>query len=243
MNKFLHLFILALFFATTLNAQTTYYYKLTRKIVNGNSNTNVSGGQYISFVDGKCYESDKEGFSVDNGVMKYDSTNGSSGNILYIGNAYWGQCSFVFNSDKTKLNVRVNDNEIYVYQKATAPVGQVTCSLIKNNSSNSSTAIVSAGPIGVSQMGMTTTNGGMSQQNHHSERTPSKRWRTVTRDVDCTHCAHSGKCNSCYGKGYYYSSFGVSKTVDCPNCYGYKTGLCRYCQGKGTVTKTERVYE
>ena len=46
-------------------AQTTSYYKLTRQIVDGQSSTNVSGGQFITFNKDKCYESDKDGFTVD----------------------------------------------------------------------------------------------------------------------------------------------------------------------------------
>lgn len=49
---------------------------------------------------------------------------------------------------------------------------------------------------------------------------------------DCPHCHHSGKCNSCNGRGWIYA-IGSSDHLDCPNC---KHGECQWCNGTGSVT-------
>lgn len=69
--------------------------------------------------------------------------------------------------------------------------------------------------------------------------TPAKQWRTITREVDCTFCWHSGKCNTCNGKGWYNNPFGTG-IVNCPNC---TNGNCSHCGGRGSITKTEQVYD
>ncbi len=47
----------------------------------------------------------------------------------------------------------------------------------------------------------------------------------------CYMCHGSGKCNTCNGKGWYYSPFGTGK-IACPNC---TDGKCRTCNGSGKV--------
>ena len=54
-----------------VSAQKTYYYKLTKRVKDGVPYTNVSGGQFITFIDKACYESDKNGFSVEHGRLDY----------------------------------------------------------------------------------------------------------------------------------------------------------------------------
>lgn len=51
---------------------------------------------------------------------------------------------------------------------------------------------------------------------------------------DCTFCHHSGKCNTCNGKHWYYGYTGDK--ITCPNCK--PDGRCTHCGGSGTVTKT-----
>lgn len=69
--------------------------------------------------------------------------------------------------------------------------------------------------------------------------TQKKHWITVTREVDCQHCWHSGKCSTCNGNGWYINHL-TGKQIGCPNC---TNGNCRFCGGRGTITKTEQVYE
>ena len=70
--------ILSFIYFSISQAQTTYYYVLTRQIVNGQSSKNVTGGQFVSFTKGDqgrsvCYESNKQGYQVNNSILKYDS--------------------------------------------------------------------------------------------------------------------------------------------------------------------------
>lgn len=124
-------FLLCLSMAVT--AQTEYY-KLCRKIVDGLSTTNVSGGQFISFADGKCYESDNEGFSVGHGVLKFQRM--ENGISVYTGESFWGQSVFKFNGDKSALNVITTDGDVYIYKLSAVPSGVTTCSLIRTKGSN-----------------------------------------------------------------------------------------------------------
>ena len=50
---------------------------------------------------------------------------------------------------------------------------------------------------------------------------------------DCHFCVGSGSCKTCDGRGYYYNSFDISKTVTCPNCWRGHPGLCSHCHGTG----------
>lgn len=235
-----------LFLSVTINAQTTYYYKMTKKILNGQSSTNVSGGQFISFVDSRCYESDKDGYSVNNGVLKYEYTNSANGIILYVGNSYWGASSFLFSSDKKKLNVKVSENEVYVYQQAPAPSGQLTCSLIRNHSTSVPPAIGGELPIIVDSSIPSSSGGGTVD-------TPTTREQKDCPSCfggKCTaghgyggmsdakmHCNGTGRCGWCNGNGYVYVG---TKTQTCSACGGSKrcktcngSGKCPYCGGTG----------
>ena len=49
---------------------------------------------------------------------------------------------------------------------------------------------------------------------------------------DCRLCYGLGSCRTCEGKGYYYNSFDLSKTVLCPNCPNHN-GKCSSCGGTG----------
>jgi len=50
---------------------------------------------------------------------------------------------------------------------------------------------------------------------------------------DCVMCLGSGDCKTCNGKGWYYNSYDLSKTVSCPNCDRNHNGKCSHCHGTG----------
>ena len=136
MNKLLSICVVLCLWIPSVNGQT-YYYKLTKEIKGGTTNTNVTGGQFITFNEDKCFESDKYGQSVGNGVMKYDRYY-STQFKTYTGTCYYGTNAFFrFNSDKTLLNIESNAGKIYVYRMATPPSGVTTCSLIRKPSNSS----------------------------------------------------------------------------------------------------------
>lgn len=237
-------------FGQSATAQT-YYYRYTKSIIKGVINTDVSGGQFITFDGKRCYESDKYGNNVGNGSMAYDAEN-SKQVETYWGSCYWSKNAYMkFNADKSLMNIETNAGKIYVYKRATPPAGVTTCSLIsapqqQNHEGGGTyvpqqTIVQQQYPQGGHQGG--THIGGTPDPSPtiiHKE--PQKHWKTVTKEVDCTHCFHSGKCQTCNGKGWWYPRVG-GDPADCSNCDGYKTGRCRWCHGKGSITKSEMVYE
>lgn len=55
---------------------------------------------------------------------------------------------------------------------------------------------------------------------------------SVSNGSMCSHCVGLGDCKTCSGRGYYYNSFDISKTVLCPNCDNHN-GRCAFCHGTG----------
>lgn len=137
MNKLRVLFVvIALCCSSAICAQTTYYYKLTKKIQDGVEYTNTAGGQFVSFVNNICYDSDKYGISVGNGQLTfYEEYSNTS--KTYIGNSYFGNVVYRFKTDMSVLNIIVNKNLIYVYTKTTPANNILTCSLIRKKETNS----------------------------------------------------------------------------------------------------------
>lgn len=128
---FLLLFAIA---SISMSAQT-YYYRQIAKVSNGIRSAGNNSGQFITFTKDGCYDSNKNGISVNNGFQNYKIY--ENGIYYYLGGSYWGsQCQYCFNAAKNRLNI-IPDNEtgiIYVYQRVNAPVGIKTCYYIKNNS-------------------------------------------------------------------------------------------------------------
>ena len=122
-----------MFCITHIFGQDVRYYKLIRKMENGKSSTNVSGGQYITFIADICYESNKKGIGVGHGNMTRNKSYSTSEYTTYFGSSYWGDdvAAFKFNADKSILNVVIDKDNYYIYKRAAAPVGQETCSLIR----------------------------------------------------------------------------------------------------------------
>ena len=112
MCKLLLFLLLFVGYPQISDAQSTLYYKLVKVAVDEKVSTDVSGGQFITFAAGKCYESDKEGYSVENGSAEFKSE--KNGIKTYVGDCYYGKGLLRFNSDYSKLNIVV-DNAVYVY--------------------------------------------------------------------------------------------------------------------------------
>lgn len=243
-KRLFFLLLVAWFGSQNLCAQTKYY-KLTRKVTNGVSSSNVSGGQFISFTKDGCYESDKEGFSVNNGSLKYKYTEG--GISVYVGNCYWGSGVFKFNSDKSRLNVVASNGDVYVYAAATPPSNQTTCSLIRRSSPSSSSYPTPSWPAGGHVPPASSNpadnynanNNSTGTSNSSAERQQSKRWHVETEWVDCSHCRGTAKCQTCNGNGWFWS--GLEKLL-CPNCQSDHNGKCSWCNGTGKRPKTQSEY-
>ena len=245
MNRIVITLLILIVFGQGMNAQT-YYYKYTKSIIKGKHDTNVSGGQFITFDGSKCFESDKYGNNVGNGTMAYDAEN-SKQLKTYWGSCYWSKNAYMkFNSDKSVMNIETNTGKIYVYKRATAPTDATTCSLIRkpepssNEGSNGDgdytpSYPVQAYPQGGYDGGGTYDNGNSGSSNsigsRHYEREKSQKSR-----IKCSLCNGNGtyvrndgsiplyggtdykvRCNAC---GYEHYRSTNHRHVTCPQCNG-----------------------
>ena len=236
MKRELLILLVTISISNFLSAQSTAYYKLDKIVKDGVPNTNVSGGQFITFTDKCCYESDKDGFSVNHGRMNYRFT--ENGVKVYSGGSYWGSSStFLFLTDFSALNVKVNDKETYVYKKASPPKNVTTCSLIRQKSSDLGSEFVPINPvlpvnpqggyIPVQQQSGSST-GSSSGNNSRTERQqpirqPQKKW--------CRNCGGTGKCRICNGTGWVHR-LGIGHDGYCASCPNH-SGRCTSCNGRG----------
>lgn len=187
---------------------------LSKKVFDGVSSTTVSGGQFITFTDNACYESDKDGYSVGNGSLKYKSMR--DGITTYAGTSYWGSSMFKFNSDRSMLNV-IADGNVYVYRRTAAPSGVTTCSLIRKSQSSSSTFT----PMEVPNVTPSITS-------EEPVNTPNK-GHYETKTEQCVECMGRG-----YNMKYLYHGGDKSSSIQ---------QRCIFCHGKGTITKREYVLD
>lgn len=112
------------------SAQTVIPFALKKQVVNGIVNNKNSEWLFLSISGGICYDSDKKGFTVNNGSLKKKSQNGEF--TVYEGESYHGYCSYRIKNDYSKLNViDIANNVVYVYERSIPPSGVVTCSRIK----------------------------------------------------------------------------------------------------------------
>lgn len=204
MNK-LFIFSLMLFLSISVNAQKkTYYYKLTKKSINGATSTNVSGGQFITFMSDICYESTKEGIGVGHGNMTLQKALSDSNFRTYMGGCYYGsESSYKFTSDLSTLNVITQNGDVYLYKRSTPPSGATTCSLIKSRSKSNTTTTIVEQPQRQPQPMQVWVQCGLcngSGQCHVCLGTG----RGAMSNGSCLICGYSGRCTHCAGQGGHY---------------------------------------
>lgn len=234
MRYFAILILLALL-GSNVSAQSTYYYKLTKKVNKGVTNTNVSGGQFITFTNNACYESDRKGFSVNHGRLDYKYSD--SGIKTYVGGSYWGNHAvFLFKSDLSALNVKTEDGEIFVYKRATAPANVETCSLIRkksskrnNNNEYPSYSGVSGYPVSGGFNTSVSNSTRKTKDIHSNKNQPVKhtcpRCRGQKKIVHESYAPQFGyggndvksRCNEC---GQYFLRSTGHSHITCPQCHG-----------------------
>lgn len=214
------LFIIA-FSCANIAAQEVVYYKLVR----ANSNKDVSGGQFITFVGAQCFESNKHGVSVENGRLVLNKNYSNSQYTVYQGSSYWGSSTtFKFNADKSVLNVVLDNGDIYVYKRVTPPAGVTTCSLIRQKSSSSGSGSYTPMPTYPVQQ--------YPQQQYPQQ----QRYDQPQPTPAATH-----KCRVCNGTGRVEKMLAGSdegRTKYCSECRAYRSthhyhGTCETCRGNG----------
>lgn len=93
MNRLIYTILLFFVSSHSIQSQTTYYYGLTKKIIDGKVSMSVSGGQFISFLNEICYESNKNSIGVGHGTLKLNKSYSDSRFKFYMGNSYWGDAA------------------------------------------------------------------------------------------------------------------------------------------------------
>jgi hypothetical protein len=108
------------------NAGTIAYYKQTGIVRNNQKNTGDNTGQFITFTNAGCYDSDRKGNGSNDDFHRYTGLNADKTIHIYEGNSYWGKVHYYFNKDFSRLNVQTVNGVIYVYEKTAAPNGVMT---------------------------------------------------------------------------------------------------------------------
>ena len=215
-----------------INSQNVKYFKLIKKQHNGVISSNVSGGQFLTFLDNICYESNKKGIGLGHGTLTLNKNYSNNDFIFYMGSSYWGNSTtFKFKHDFSMLNVITEDGDIYVFKHDSPPAGVTTSSYIHKNTSNSREEVFS-----------TPDNASTPQKTHnmHSKGNSqnnelNQRQNTTKKRKACRSCMYTnGKCSVCKGRGLETISVSghVSK-VQCRNCGG--SGRCPICGGDGWI--------
>jgi len=225
-----------------LFSQNTHYYKLTKKVHNDMPSTNVSGGQFITFLGDICYESDKKGIGVGHGTLTRNASYSTSTIKTYIGNSYWGNNAvFKFTSDLSILNVVTEEGDVYLYKRTSTPANVTTCSLIRKKSASGTTSSGYSGGAAVNVPSHPIHNGGsttttMPVKTTPEKKTPVKVWhecslcrgkRTIVRESSVSTFGQDTQwyCNQC-GRNVWRSS-------------GHSHVNCSQCQGQGGYYTTQ----
>jgi len=205
----------------------TRYYKQVKIVSKDRKEQTGNGrGQFITFTDKGCYDSDKSGYTVNNGFLKFGKS--TTERVYYSGDSYWREAMYIFTENYNRLNIVVEDSGVtYVYELATPPANVTTCALIKGKEL----------PPTPTPMPYPTP----PTPNPTPNPTPSK-------ETTCKGCSGTGKCTMCYsaknntcsvcfGKGYTNSGRcagcnGDGKNI-CPGCRG--SGNCKVCYGSGKI--------
>lgn len=142
MNKLVFGYFLFLLICYNVNAQTYYYKQIGIKEHNGKvSNGDEDSGQFITFTKKGCYDSDREGYTVNNGNLTLFNTNAKF--TTYYGESFWGMVKYRVSTDKSRINIVLDDiDRIYIYERSTPPNGIMTCSLIKKSTSTKNIDII-----------------------------------------------------------------------------------------------------
>lgn len=201
-------------------AQKTYLYKRVMIVKNGAKTNKNDDAHYITFTDKGCYESDKDGFTTNNGFVKF--TKNENNLHCYYGSCSFGTAHYYFSNDYSRLNVRIDDDITYVYQRELS--GKTTASrrVARSSSSNGGGIYVASPP--VINTGGGSVGSGSSGSSSHS----SSIYQT------CKYCKGTGVCTSCRGKcGEWKFVYDSQSWISCSGCNG--TGRCSICRGTGRL--------
>ena len=176
---------------------------------------------YITINDKGCYESNKDGFSTNDGFIKF--TKNENNIHCYYGDCSFGMAHYYFSSDYSRLNVRINDNLTYVYQRELS--GKTTA---KRRTVNSGGKGGTGGSIVIPPVLNNNVGGSVSGSSS-----------SKSRSSLCKYCNGSGICYRCGGKRGsweytdWYTGDGTKSWINCGACNG--NARCSVCRGSGRI--------
>lgn len=203
-NVFLWMFLMA---ASYILAQGTYYYELT----------NGKGDGHFIEINGKtCYDSDKKGISLGNGLRRRQAD--ENGQKVYYGDSQFGFAYYYFSEDYSKLRiVTEKDKKTYYYKSTTPPSNAVSAHTGKPREQNTTVMPGYSTPA---------TNTYNPYSTNSSTTSSSSAGRT------CPGCGGTGVCTMCKGRCYYKNMY-TGYEERCPQCNG--TGQCKVCHGHRVI--------
>ncbi|WP_295940134.1 hypothetical protein [uncultured Alistipes sp.] len=214
--KLLSVFIALIICVTSVSAQTRYYKQIKVVDTNRKQSPGDGSGQFITFNKDVCYDSDRNGYTVNNGFAKFGKDNGER--VYYSGTSYWGNATYIFTENYNRLNIVLSGGTTYVYVLSAAPANAKTSSLIKKHEPvpAPSPVVVIPGP---------------------DPLPPSPRPdKLQLKRRQCSFC--NGSCVN-PGKDYIPNYTGQEQTRYCAHCGGYSAphthGKCPSCNGKGYI--------
>lgn len=218
MRFFLTTLLSTLFVTLSAQAQT-YYYERIAMVENGQKSSASGDGHFITFTrDGRCYDSTIKGYNENYGIRRFSYQR--DGITCYEGQSYWGSAKYLFNDDKSRLNIRLSSGKTLVYARKTAPVG-VTESNRKPHPSPSYT-----GTVPVTSSTTPSYNNNNSTSSNSSSSSNQSRYGYYT----CPSCYGSGRCPICKGKHITNNSYTGGSHI----CYSCNNrGDCSACGGTG----------
>ena len=204
------------------NTVTRYYKQIKVVTKDRNEQAGNGSGQFITFNDKGCYDSDKSGYDVSNGFLKFGKS--TADRVYYSGNSYWGEAMYIFEDDYKRLNIRVEDSGItYVYVQATPPANVYTCALIKEAKPNLVTPVnpIVVNPVPTPPPILTPDPAPISTKRI----CPGCNGTGNGHEEIVYQTNYTGNNNSCY----------CSKCGTTGSCHTHRTTLCKVCYGKKYV--------
>lgn len=201
----------------------TYYYELKASINQEGIRTPESGdGQFYTFTQQSCYESDIDGNTEGLGSAKFIQ---HVNNIyVYRGSGFYGEADYCVTNDYEILNIQTKAGFIYILQRKTHPTGFMASK--HKEIKKKVGAIVNSYQVPYSPSTTIQSSG-----TTNSNTSPS-----TIEYYDCPSCYGTGKCPICHGRGV-RSSYYTENDLICTSCL---RGECSACNGTGKKTRIKR---
>lgn len=233
--KALFTLLLLLAISTLANGKETICYRL---IESSDPAVKIGSIQFISFIGDQCYESDINGISVKNGIMRKNEYQSNRNNTVYNGACFCGsEAKFGISADKSSLMVTSKNGKKFLFKRTAPPRGIDTCSLIREQSERINEAAECNSHLYNNSINSNEGNHSQSD-NCASNKTPNSNNQIQSKR----------KCAFCNGKGSITkndnapANFGIDKPrKQCPTCgewynpnvFVHYHQNCSHCGGTG----------